>query len=188
MWTTNFYNFRDYWELRHKVTFDGVQKLILVNYGITSLDVNTDIYSDWKEWSLIYDYLKFPPAISAIGGESLGAGQFVGSTYFLENGWRIRPWEGDHSLTIDGNLYTREAGDSPTVPTLGKWSVGTTYVRSAIVFKVETATTQTSSVPTAAQIAQAVWDLALTSSIQPNTFGSQVGTQLLTFAQHLATK
>lgn len=42
---TTFFGFWDYWELRHKVTFDGVNKLIEVNPGVTSLDVQRDLYS-----------------------------------------------------------------------------------------------------------------------------------------------
>ncbi len=188
MWTSTYYNFWNYWNLYHKVTFDGENKLIIVNYGVTELDVEIDIYSDWKEWLRLYDYMKYPVAISSIGGEPLGGGQFVGSTFFLENGWRIRPWEGDQFLTINGNIYTREAGGNPVIPTVGRWNISVSFIRSALVFSIGAESTQTSSVPTANEIAQAVWDLALTSSYQPSTFGGHVGTQLLTFAQQLATK
>jgi len=189
MWTSTYYGSWNLWALHHKVTFDGPNRLILVNNGETAIDVGTDIYSDWKEWSLLEDYIKYPQAISVIGGEPLGAGQFVGSTYFLENGWRIRPWEGTHTLTIAGNLYTREAGESPTIPTLGAWSVNTTFVRSALVFKVETtSTTSGSSTPSAAEIAQAVWNYNTSQSFSNNTFGNYITTRLLTVAQYLGMK
>lgn len=170
-----------------KVTFDGENKLILIDYGETTIDVEIDVYSAWKEWVRTSDYAKYPMALSSIGGEPLGGGQSVGSTFFLENGWRIRPWEGNHFLTINGNLYTREIGESPVIPTVGSWNVEVSFARSSLVFQVE-GSPVTSSYPTAQDIAQAVWDMALTSSYSPGTFGNQVGTQLLTLAQHLAMK
>jgi hypothetical protein len=188
MWTSTYYNYWTYWNLRHKVTFDGDARLIIVNYGVTELDVEIDIYSDWKEWLRIYDYEKYVQAISTIGGEPIGGGQYVGATFFLENGWRIRPWEGDQTLVINGNLYTREAGQSPTIKPLGDWSVNVIYTRSSLVTKVETSTSSGSVAPTAQEIAQAVWDLSLSASYAPGTFGGQVGTQVLTFAQYLAAK
>lgn len=188
MWTSNYYNFWKYWELRHKVTFDGPNRLILVNYGETSIAVENDIYSDWKEWIKLEDYSKYPQAISVIGGEPLGGGQFVGATYFLENGWRIRPWEGTHQLTIDGNLYTREAGQSPSIPTLGQWSVNTTYVRSALVFKVDSGGSSGSVSINSQEIADAVWKYSTTASLASDSFGSHVFTKVMTFAQYLATK
>jgi len=188
MFTSNYYGFWPYWELRHKVTFDGPNRLILVNYGETDLDVKIDIYSDWKEWKQLEDYAKYPQALSVIGGEPLGGGQFVGATYFLENGWRIRPWEGTHALTIDGNIYTREAGQSPSIPTLGAWSVNTTFVRSALVFQVDTGGSSGSVSINANEVAQAVWQWPVTGSLPVDTFGDHVYRKLLTLAQYMATK
>jgi len=53
-----------------KITFDGGNKLIIVNNGETSLDVGLDLYSAWKEWMLLSDNSKYPIAFSAIGGDS----------------------------------------------------------------------------------------------------------------------
>ena len=102
-----------------KVTFDAFAKIIYVNEGVTVLDVKIDIYSAWKEWYL--NSPQFPyasaseTAISAIGGEPLNDTLNVGSTFFLENGWRIQPFasKDPYILTVNGNIYTREAGGNP---------------------------------------------------------------------------
>ncbi len=106
----------DYWQLYHSVTFDGPNKLIWVNDGVISLDVKEDLYSDWKEWVILPHVVNaaYLPAISAVGGQPLPGGRFVGSTYFLENGWRIKPYQGAYRLTVNGNLFTTE-GDNPVV-------------------------------------------------------------------------
>ena len=102
-----------------KVSFDGPNRIIYVNEGVTELDVKIDIYSAWKEWNLGSLEAPLPmawkEAISAIGGEPLNDTLNVGSTFFLENGWRIQPFAsgGAYVLTVNGNIYTREAGQNP---------------------------------------------------------------------------
>ena len=96
-----------------KVTFDGENKLIIINAAETYINVQTDIYSNWKEWSSVRTNSRFLPAIIAIGGDPITAVSSVGITYFLENGWRIQPLAGNYILTIDGNVYTREQGEDP---------------------------------------------------------------------------
>jgi hypothetical protein len=193
MFSSTYYNHWNLWNLYHKVTFDGINRLIIINYGETDINVETDIYSNWKEWQLLEDYAKYLPALSVIGGEPIGGGQFVAPTFFLENGWRIRPWEGSHLLTIDGNLYTREEGESPVIPTIDPWSVTTTFVRSAVVYQVEvpvyiTSSFSSGSSATPEQIAAAVWNYNTSQSFAQNTFGSYVTTKLLTVAQYLGMK
>ena len=41
---SSYYGFWDYWNLYHKVTFDGINKLILINDGETELDFQIDVY------------------------------------------------------------------------------------------------------------------------------------------------
>lgn len=115
MWTSLYYGNWDYWELRHKVTFDGVNKLILINDGVTVLDVQTDIYSDWKEWVLLENNLKYLPPMNTVGGEPTIAGQRLDVTYFLINGWKIKPYPGSYDLSIIGNLFDA-AGGSIKIP------------------------------------------------------------------------
>jgi hypothetical protein len=114
-----------------KVTFDGPNKLILVNEGETSIDVQVDIYSNWKEWTLQRDNAKFLQAISTLGGDPITSETFVGDTYFLENGWRIQPYSSYNGYILDvvGNIYTREPGQNPVNPTS---NVSVTLTRSNI--------------------------------------------------------
>lgn len=107
-----------------KVTFDGENKIISVMSGITALDVKVDLYSDWKEWQLTSDNIKYEPAFRAIGGDPIGAGLFAGSFFFVINGWKLRPDEADHTLVIDGNLFG-EDGATIVIQTLGDFTVST---------------------------------------------------------------
>lgn len=106
-----FYGFWDYWNLYHKVTFDGVNRLILINDGETEIDVQVDIYSAWKEWASLETNLKYLKALDTVGGEPTVAGQRLDVTYFLINGWKIKPYPGSYSLNIIGNIFDVDGGD-----------------------------------------------------------------------------
>lgn len=127
-----YYGNWDYWNLNQKVTFDGTNKLIYITSGVTEIDVKQDLYSDWKEWSLLRDNFKYEQAMSSIGGEPLPGGRFVGGTFFLLNGWKIRTWEGNHTLNITGNLFT-SSGEPVFVPTLESWTITINAFQSTLV-------------------------------------------------------
>lgn len=78
----------EYWTNNDKVTFDGVNRLIILGSEVTSIDIKVDIYSAWKRWVLIDDNSKYLPALRTIGGDPapLGSGRFAGDIYFLLNG------------------------------------------------------------------------------------------------------
>ena len=135
-------------------TFDGPNKLIIMNNGITSITVQ-NMYSLWKVWSATSDNLKYLPAFAVLGGDPTVAGKYLGTTFFLENGWKIRPFEGNHSLTIEGNLYSRD-GNSPTVHTVGNYNVLVSLSTSNLVDTVATGGGATGDFPTANEIANAV--------------------------------
>lgn len=98
---TAYYGNWDYWQLFHKVTFDGVNKLIKVNDGELNIDIKQDIYSAWKEWISLRDYAKFLPAIRTTGGDPTPTG-YSGDMYFLLNGWQI---DISQRISITGILY-----------------------------------------------------------------------------------
>lgn len=102
-------------------TFDGPNKVIIMNEGVTAADVK-EIYSEWKQWVLLSDNTKYLQAFRNVGGDPLPGSKALGATYFLLNDWKIRPFEGNQTLNINGNLYC-EDGSSPYVSTLGNWSV-----------------------------------------------------------------
>jgi len=117
-------------------TFDGPNKLIILSLGTTSITM-VDCYSRWKEFVLTGDNSKYLEAFSVIGGDPLPGGNFLGNTFFLENGWKIRPQEANHALTVTGNLFDR-AGGSPFVNTVGAYNVRIEQKTSNIVDLIAT--------------------------------------------------
>lgn len=118
-------------------TFDGPNKLIILSSGTTSVDVK-DLYSRWKEWVQESTNSTYEVAFTSIGGESIGVGLNVATYVFLNTtaGWRIRPQESDHELTITGNLYSVDPNLNLFVPTLGGYTALVTIERSASAIAV----------------------------------------------------
>lgn len=152
-----------------KVTFDGVNKLIKVNSGITEIDVKVDLYSDWKEWIVQSDNSKYLPAMAAIGGDQISSTKFLGTTFFLENGWKIKPYGWNHTLTISGNLYSRD-GSSPFVSADGSYNIAINMTTSNIIDTISTSGGGTATVDNAA-IASAVWNKLLTDITTTSSIG-----------------
>lgn len=126
------------------VTFDPVARIIEeINYGSPAVnDLSAlELFSEWKDW-LLSDptRLGYPQAFTPVGGDPRTQTQSLGISYFMENGWRIRPAEYSHKLTVNGNLFAREPGQSIFVPTVGALNVHTETVVSNIIDAMQTFT------------------------------------------------
>lgn len=133
-------------------TFDGPNKLMTIITGTTTIELKV-LYSDWKEWCLKDDNLKYPQAFKYVGGEPTINGQYLGTTYFILNDWRIRPYDGEHTLIVNGNIFT-EDGTSPFTKTATNKSVVIYNVFSNLLSTIDTGSTAY----TPSQIANAVWN------------------------------
>ena len=128
-------------------TFDGVNKLIIIDNGVTSIGVG-DMYSRWKDWFALSDNSKYETAFgNSVGGNNLGGGISLGSYYFLQNGWLIRPHEANHVLEVTGNLFPIPDTASLFASTVGTFNVQIIMRNSSL----------TQGVATTTDISAAVW-------------------------------
>lgn len=102
------------------ITFDPVNRRIILSSASTSA---VELWSRWSDWVAADDNLKWLPAMRQVGGDDLGGGLLIPAYVFLLNGWRVRPMELDHTLTINGNLFVEGGSSSPVVQTLGNYNV-----------------------------------------------------------------
>ena len=86
----------------NKVTFDGLDKLIIINTGVTNIDVDIDLYSAWKSWVL--DNPEWDAAFRIVGGDYIGPNQKIPTYFFLINGWRVVV--DNLSVNFSYNLYS----------------------------------------------------------------------------------
>ena len=125
----------------NNVTFDPTIDTIIVTTApvlegsewVVDLDVKIDVFSDGKEdWIIDSELNKRRFPISTAGGDDLPGSKQLGSTFFLEYGWKIRPYEASHTLRINGNIYSRD-GSSPFIQTLGSYNVMVINTVSSLV-------------------------------------------------------
>lgn len=88
------------------ITFDGINRLIRIDepYSVAY------ITSRWKDWVIIGDNAKFPPAFFDIAGNDLGGGANLEVYSFIRNdlGWRIQPFGMSGLIPIDGEIYAND--------------------------------------------------------------------------------
>lgn len=169
-----------------KVSFDGLAKLIYVAEGVTELDAAVDLYSAWKEWLIASPEYPTPSgwekAFSTVGGDPITESQDLGVTYFLENGWRIQPYSSgkSYTLTIKGNLYTREPGETPFLFAEGASVslVRTNIVDLITVSAVALALTEADIAALSTATADKVWDESLADHQTAGTTGKKLNDNL----------
>ena len=129
------------------ITLNGSTKRIILDSASVSA---AQIWSAWVDWHEANQ--QWPLAFQLVGGNALGGGLFIPPYFFLMNGWRVRPMEASHNLTITGNLFV-DGGGVPVVGTLGTYQVNVNYT---VPVQAQGIATSGSTGPTASEIAAAV--------------------------------
>lgn len=121
------------------ISFDGPNRIITLSTGTTSLSVR-GLYSRWKEWLLIGDNSKYFPPFVTVGGDDIdpGAGTAIPFYAFLINGWRIRPYEGNHTLNVSDGVLLVEGGGDPFLNTISAYTVRINYQQPVQAITVST--------------------------------------------------
>lgn len=147
------YGYYEFWENydtangyygNQSVTFDGINKQIFINEGVTTVDIKEDVYSGWKEWVQVRDNAKYQPAFRTSGGDPAGTGQFTGDFYFLINDWQFVV---NKLVRFNGNIYSDNPDLEPFIINSGG---GVIVNQSLLAVGIETS----SSSLTPAQVAQ----------------------------------
>lgn len=105
------------------IIFDPESKRIILDSSSVSA---VELYSRSCDWLLEDDNVKYGAVFRQVGGDELGGGLFIPPYFFLQNTWRVRPMETNHTLIITGNLFV-EGGGIPVVQTLGNFNVSAQY-------------------------------------------------------------
>ena len=129
------------------ITLNGATRRIILGSASVSA---AQIWSAWVDWHEANQ--QWPLAFQLVGGNALGGGLFIPPYFFLMNGWRVRPMEASHNLTITGNLFV-DGGGVPVVGTLGTYQVNVNYT---VPVQAQGIATSGSTGPTASEIAAAV--------------------------------
>ncbi len=115
------------------VTFDGLNKLMIMSPGVVDLPIK-ELYGDWKKWAQLSDNSKYLPAFSVVGGEPTIGANTITPYFFIQNSWKIRPQEANHTLEVDGILIAEEETDA-FVDTIGVYRIN---IQSIVPLYTET--------------------------------------------------
>lgn len=95
-------------------TFNGDTKIITLDAptaGVLEVDVNNDLYSEWKVWVTQSDNAKYLPAFRTAAGDPLTPGLSASPYYFIRNdlGWRIISEDFSQTINYVGNLIAEDS-------------------------------------------------------------------------------
>lgn len=151
--------------------FDGPNKTIKIVYdGAVTNAVAADMYSRWKEWVQLDNAQYIPAFLESVGGNALGGGVALSGYYFVNNtdGWRLLHDEYSYEINISGDLYPADPGIPLVITTPDPYSVTFYFQRSAASYL------SFGTVPTADDVADAVWDRDMSQNSQPGSFGQRL--------------
>lgn len=134
------------------MTFDGPNKLVILTSATLDLQV---LWSNWKDW-LIAGNAGHALAFDTVGGEPIDPteGTLVPLYLFIQNGWKIRPMEADHTLRVIKGSLVVSGGGYPFVPTLGDFTVQIPFMQPVQAIGYSTSG---GAGPSLDAIAAAVW-------------------------------
>jgi len=89
-----------------KITFDWTNKTMTVVDWTETINVESELYSEWKRWSIDDNNTKFEQAFRTFGWDETVPWQLAPKYFFLTNGWRIIV--DDDNVVVASNLYTDE--------------------------------------------------------------------------------
>jgi hypothetical protein len=174
---------QDLWNLYHKVTFDGQNRLIIINDGELDIDVKIDLYSDWKEWALQRDNLKWYPAMRSVGGDATVGGNFLGSTFFTINDWRILI--SDNTI-FDGNLFSDDFA-SPFLTAADTKIARQQFSNLVDSVSIDTGDLITAGIATTTSINNQTTTLQTDTTNQTTTLTNAINSQTTTLQNDLAS-
>jgi len=155
------------------LSFNGLTKVITLTTGTTSLSVR-QLWSRWVDWFLTSDNSKYLPAFSQVGGNDIDpiVGTAIPIYAFLMNGWKLKPQEANHTVTISDGILLVDGGGDPFNNTDGAYTVRINYQQPVQAITVAAGGGVTP--PTPEEIATAVWESLLINHANVNTFGKSL--------------
>jgi hypothetical protein len=163
-------------------SFDFNASMIDVDAGVPDVNV-IGLYTAVKAAQASEEGIIYERIGAGSGLNTLGPGVQVGITVELLGDWQLRFPAGNYVARVSGGNLIGGPGDDPIAYTAG---VQTLLIQSAASTVVSTGG-GTTSAPTAAQVATAVWDKPTSAHTTTGTFGA-LAQKLLTTAKFLGLK
>lgn len=95
------------------IEFDPIAKYIKITSGVSITAL--EIYNTTMDWCDAPENIGYSIPMSAVGKAPLGEGVFSDSIFVLQNGWKIKLYDGTYQFTIFGTVITDDE-TARTVP------------------------------------------------------------------------
>jgi hypothetical protein len=118
-------------------TVDYLNELLIMDTGVVTMSV-PELYSVWKDDVLLTNNAQYQFAFSIVGGDLISGSKYIPQYCFLENGWKIRPQEANHTLAVTDGIIVDAGGGDPFVNTLGAYTVRINYEQPVQAITVST--------------------------------------------------
>lgn len=118
-------------------TVDYLNELLIMDTGVTEMSV-PELYSVWKDDVLLTNNAQYQFAFSIVGGNTISGSKSIPQYCFLENGWKVRPQEANHTLAVTDGIIVDAGGSDPFVNTLGAYTVRINYEQPVQAITVST--------------------------------------------------
>jgi hypothetical protein len=121
------------------LVFDGPNKIISLTLGTTTLGVR-ELWTAYVDWFTTSDNSKYQLALSQVGGNPIDviSGTSIPIYIYLENGWRLRPQEANHTLIVNDGILLVQGGGDPFIDTIGNFRVRVNYQQPVQAITVST--------------------------------------------------
>jgi hypothetical protein len=105
------------------LSFNGATKTITITTD-TTLDVK-DLWSRFVDWFLTSDNSKYGLALAQVGGNDIdpSAGTSIPVYIYLQNGWKVKPKEANHTLVVNNGILLTDDSTTPYTATSGSYNV-----------------------------------------------------------------
>ena len=105
------------------LSFDGGTKVVSITTD-TELDVK-DLWSRYVDWFLTSDNSKYGEAMLQVGGNDIDpvAGTSIPVYIYLQNGWKVKPKESNHTLNVTNGILLTDDSSTPYQATTGTYNV-----------------------------------------------------------------
>lgn len=99
------------------IEFDPINKYIKITSGISITAL--EIYNAVMNWVDEQPNMSHTVPMKAIGKAPLGGGAYTDSIFILQNGWKIKLYNGTYQFTIIGTLITDDESPRTVQPDVG---------------------------------------------------------------------
>lgn len=109
------------------LSFDGTTKIVTITTD-TELNVR-NLWSRWVDWYLTSDNSKYGIAMVNVGGDDIDvvAGTKIPIYLFLQDGWKVKPKEANHTLAVTNGILLTDDGSDPFTNTSGSYIIRINY-------------------------------------------------------------